>query len=1038
MQRTTFAGAAVEGYEAAIGWNEQQTTYTIRLIEDPLEGDRYRPPPVGTPADFSFGSISYRGIVLKADASRDSSANPRYTVVLGDPRELLAGVSVIVNSYYQPVSAVPNLLNVFGYWENLMGFGGSLWNESGMLWRSHLDLLQGTPSGITIGDGGMVGIAPAVEALTKAAGDYGGPIQFRGYSYNIDLSGLGAVAPYYRLGGGAARDLLGMAAELCGDAGRDFVIYLDGNTIKFKVADRTHQPPTGEVAYVVNSRPNVVAKSYGTELRNEYTNAVILGGDQCYLSQIYNLAGDSTIWPHWGTDPNGSVLMGAGVPDNNHRFLLNAEGANLAEVLGAAEYPCTIGELRCALVDYESWAAFVMRTDPDKATNLQLASTIDSDSGLSDVFPDVMFSRDLLAMDTADVEAYGAVNANTFWTERADRIYQFVRYYAETYYGRQFLVRLPFSINWKYEPETTHLIASDEISFEGGYAAEGSQPLGLNYLDENLFTTQDGRFAGFVMFPIDPTINIQHFSQDGSWAVSNGNLYVQADIDPQIYYPDGIYPYVVATLRQAVYDLPPDPLGGIGEIATIFGLTEAQVASAAGLRYGSFPLRIAPAARRPQAVAVPMKSNRMSYGPWKTTSGVPGKTRFERFEDFVPWNYGSFADLDNAANAILASAATNLQEAEIASWTEAGLPTMNPGDTLVAGGPSLTGVRVSISEQGVLTTYEMQTYMPQFGAFSKANADRIRRLGIANQQTRRAMRDLVRRSRTQITPLAPADSRGFLEFSSRAIQQRTPHEVIMGTMAKSDTYGYRTAVGSVTPDEMLSNMRADDDSVYNMTAGMSLEGLLRPYSNGTTSSQTGDMPRFVAPISGAGSLSSSDYEPFNGSDIDILLSGSGYPGSVHRLKTATGSIDYTNARGVGLKGPVVVTGWGREYTGKPFPNSAFTTPGDMTSKALQDWSSNYATDYKKTPEYWPAGPVALVFNKWTGTWTIPTWLRVTVQGSLPTNGSASVKATITGTSDQLDVWCDLGTATGTVPSGTKAAASYDQVGGKWWVTAAGC
>ncbi len=93
---------------------------------------------------------------------------------------------------------------------------------------------------------------------------------------------------------------------------------------------------------------------------------------------------------------------------------------------------------------------------------------------------------------------------------------------------------------------------------------------------------------------------------------------------------------------------------------------------AAGLRHGSFPMKIHPSPYRPTAVTLPMKSNRDSYGPWSVI-GVPGKVNFQRDESLVPWNYGDFDTMNQAAIAKLANSATNMQEAETAycsGWTE--------------------------------------------------------------------------------------------------------------------------------------------------------------------------------------------------------------------------------------------------------------------------------------------------------------------------------------------------------------------------------
>src|SRR5690606_9504198 len=121
--------------------------------------------------------------------------------------EALDGVQVIMDGANDVVD-IPNVLNVFGYWENILGFGGSMTNDAGMLWNAGYPILGIDETGsLATEANGNVGIKPAIEAMTAFKTPYGGPIRFRGHEYSLDLSGLPPTPEHYRVNGGAVASL---------------------------------------------------------------------------------------------------------------------------------------------------------------------------------------------------------------------------------------------------------------------------------------------------------------------------------------------------------------------------------------------------------------------------------------------------------------------------------------------------------------------------------------------------------------------------------------------------------------------------------------------------------------------------------------------------------------------------------------------------------------------------------------------------------------------------------------------------------------
>jgi hypothetical protein len=1047
---------------------------TISLVEDPNAGDSFFPPAVGEPVSFTYGSHTFQGLLQQYTQTGDINGNPLYEVMLVGPSEILSGAQVILGSFRGATGAMPNLLNAYGFWENRMGFGGALTNNSGMLWNAPFDVLKvdpgSSPGSIEIVQEGTIGIKAAIEYLTNFSGDYGGPLQFRGHFYNVDLGNLPIPPVYYRVGG-TSRDILSIVSEICQDGGHDYICYLDGHTIKFKTVSRIYQQTIGAISTYVNAQPDVTTKAVGIELRNDVTNAVLLGGDVRQLYPLYNYANDDMIWPFWGMNDQGLPIVGHGSPEAGvHEFDLNC--APIADIMGGTKYHCTIPELRLAAVNYDSWAAWVMRHEPEKAEIINLVGAMDSDSDLFDIFGDLLMQRDLIAAREEAAKAFGGMNdevEENYWTKRAQRVYNFVSTYANEYYGRKFLVKIPFFVYWKVVEGSTEVVASEEPC-ESAYLPEASLPLSLMYGNEDMFLTEDGQFECFVLFDADSGIDIEQLDPNSTVIQGNG-VYVRARVDTSlgvVYPAQTIFPYCVIELDRPVVALSPDPLGGVSDLAVVLGLEDNPqiLQQMVGFRQGDFPIRIAPPAYRPRGVALPMKSNRDSYGPWGTfppfgPMGVAGKVSFERDESLTPWEYGGYDSLQQAAAAKLAGAASNLQEAETGSLEQVGMPIISLGDSLIAGGPQVTSIDVSVGVDGVKTSYRMQTFSPRFGVFSKTNADRIRQMGIAAQQVRRSLRTLFHQRETN-QRVAVAAQIGFMQNASRAIQQRTPHDILYGRMAWSEKLQrYRTVVSSSTLPEAVANARADNPDLWEAAAAMSLEGLLRPFSTNATDPGPvpgrGDYPHFGVIESHLSTTipSVKTLDPLGTkNDLEIMTWDQTYPGEMHTLKAQAAAdkgvqladgtpmqpADFTNARLLGLRGPMVMVGWGYEYTGKPIPNQAVVTGDPANPPLIHNWSDNFADDHRLHPEYWKAGPIDLRYDMWRQCWTIPTILIGKLDAALtagPTKMTITLgPASATGPADKIDVYNVLGGPS--IAANTLVIAGYYPLTNRWYAIAATC
>jgi len=195
----------------------------------------------------------------------------------------------------------------------------------------------------------------------------------------------------------------------------------------------------------------------------------------------------------------------------------------------------------------------------------------------------------------------------------------------------------------------------------------------------------------------------------------------------------------------------------------------------------------------PDAAAITLKDNTVTYGPWYTI-GADGKTRFEHDESLTPWNYAGFAGMNAAATAKILESASFMMATELGSITIPGSPAIQIGGELTAGGPIISNIGVTIGTEGVTTTYTMRTYTPKLGLFARSNSDRFNNINKSLYQQRRLIKQLYRDA-TSPVPFGgskTADEKSlFNDFRGRRDVRASlsPHEMIF--MQGINNMGYR-------------------------------------------------------------------------------------------------------------------------------------------------------------------------------------------------------------------------------------------------------
>ena len=1083
-----FLGASVRSVNSQAGWDTSgPSQLNISLVEDPTDGDLFTPGTLLRPVYFSMGDFTFNGLLQRYHKREDQGGYPTYEVVVVDPREILDGAKIILGGYSGSVGGIPNLLNVYGWWES-QEFGAAQSDETGMPWTRVLTAL-------------------AALCGSPAQGTYGGPLNFHGYTYGLDLSQLPTTSPYYRVGNNLHVSLLELISQICEDHGCNFIVELVGTTIRVKTISRILQPPLGTLTSLANATrgTTLIRSETGLEGRNEVTTSFLFGGDVRVLHQTSSFAS------YWGNDAVGSPILGTNTrldlvdstmactihggtgtndillridfpllpvpvprwlefnvdnpttpiefdlyvpqsgevmrvrgalvvngnefwvtrgrysttpsayPQNTTAYLSYASifceymvlnSLPVSDILGSITYPCTTFELRLvkATNGMYAWSSYMQHFRPDIAAIIGLLPPLKNQRAGGRALP-----QDLLNEDIAVAQAiFGDA-----WI-KAQRFYEWLKGYADEYMGKKFAVSLPL-VQHKQNAETLRISTSYEID-EGGWLEDGATPLGLSTLNQDVFKTQDGRFRAFAVYS---SVIGKDFSlaSPSNTVLEDSEFYTAMEVDPNLCYTPT--PAAVVTISNPLFDSPVDWPGDIEIIRAVLQLPQTPESAhydnrqniLQSLAHGNIGLKIAPAHVNPVSFAIPLRSNIATYGPWYV-AGAPGKVHVEQDQNLVPWNYGGYSLMSTVATARVTSAATNALVIESGIREEVGLPTASLGDVLQAGGPNITGIQIQYSERGYSTQYSFSTFTPfnRGGIYSRTNQERVRRLALTQVQLRKAIRAVTRGNigkRAQLQEAIRAN-KAFFGNAPKALKKESPHDVLVANTFYDDlTQKTRTGVATATAEELVGGVHADNATLFQRTAAMSLNGLLRPFSTDTTSQS---MSAYTTPSTNFdGPLSQTQLNPWKAqNDIEFVAYGDSYTG-LHAYRRG-GDLDKTRA--LGLRGPLVVAGWGYDLEGNPVPNSGGSFPGNHLHE----------------PHTWKAGPVDLLWDSRRGVWTSHDVLKGVAQTSIAGGASGAVQIYKNETGTSWDLTC-YNWGTTPVSSGTKVMALYNVLDNRWYMTA---
>lgn len=964
-----FLGASLSEFSVSLGWNESASQLSMSVVEDNgqvflprVEGNESY---IGKPYYFDYGALQFGGILQSWTEDNSVGGYPVYNLSLSDPRTILDGTQVILDQFqlagdYDQTyfrDNMPGVFNVYDLWETAPygTFGGSLVTDMGMHWFL---------------------IKNGIETIQA---EYG-PLRYMGENYYFDFTGLPVPPLDYRIPG-PNLSILEVISVLCDDSGCDWTCYLEQvgslNYIKFKFVSRTSQPPLGQIKVYIDSRTNVAdankqvsSFTKGLEFRNEQISTILLGGNREDLYFISDLS--DKIRPFFGFDVDNEPITGTSLTDAGE-VILNS--SPIADIVGVY-YPCYVIELRAALYNMETWVAALNKFNPTIANVLGF-DVEDWAEALEELVGELSTSATIsskLVTTTNKFKDMAGKLANGEETAiRINRVYNWIKQIAEEYYGKKFLVSLP-NVRYKVDGDT------GEVTFEYDIADTGFLPpssadglIGLSRENEPIFTDDQGKFYAFARFDDVFNKDLSGVNEDAVLEDDGNTLFMKVGVEPFFVNPTSS-PFggtgAIITIESPITNDADTALGDPTALMQLLGLNDLQIENYkkadANSFYVKIPYAIPPLPIEPTMVGIPLRSNVYSYGPWTTVNYTPGgKVRFERDESLVPWNFGGYSEMNAYAEAKIVNTYSGMTIGEMGSITEAGAPTINLGDVLKAGGPILTGLSVQTNSQGVFTTYEMRTFTPRFGTFSLQNAERIKRFAIRGINARKTQRELIKRNSARAFKYQ-SERLAFLKnnigFAKRT--GGTPHEGICAYVDTKSEDRKETTVASDIATHFIGKLRGNilKGSAQEELKKMGLvgmEALYRPYQTNYDAS-TEYLPKFTRPIA-SGAPNADDLNPFkDGHDINLVLKVNPSGEYENYVLQGANQGSTSGLQPIGLKAPLVLTGWGYDINGAPTPSGS-----PLPSSTVIPFLSGYLT----RPETWKSGPVDLRWDESRGVWT---------------------------------------------------------------------
>lgn len=521
-----FLGCSVVGFNGSIGWNTQESTVNIDLVEVQCDGNNEvftGMGLVGYPVYFSCGSFNFGGLMQSWTYQRNSGGRT-FNVKLIDPRPILEQCVLIIDTYAGPPVRTLNYFNIYGFYEqdvytdkNCDNFGDAEVTERGIPYNKIIGALRN--------------MNPVICT----------PV---GANLTIDWSSFNVPVPEYFKIAGPSITILQLISDICEEAGYEFFVTLEPGDIV-----RIYALPLNQYNNVPDNLlfgfNNVIDFTYGKELRITKTRNLLFGEQQHYLDVIYGdgspnnpeaevqyIFNGVTGQKIYGTNPGNQTTEGnfefyfgeetnpetgeafPVVPYKRQfkQFWVNIDirklNANLVipfpeDRMNICEY-----DIRTAMSSFESfwsWTAHeITPSELGQAMQRNWPITYSPKAVLERVNKSYLTLINALA-DVSSMPNTPRSKANLHqWPpilEDIKKVHEWIAELGRTYYGRQYLVKLNERVCIKPHPENFgEKMYTDTPTNDGGWAEPGIPVMGLNEPELSFFRTDDSRIGPFAVF----------------------------------------------------------------------------------------------------------------------------------------------------------------------------------------------------------------------------------------------------------------------------------------------------------------------------------------------------------------------------------------------------------------------------------------------------------------------------------------------------------------------------------------------------------
>ncbi len=373
----------------------------------------------------------------------------------------------------------------------------------------------------------------------------------------------------------------------------------------------------------------------------------------------------------------------------------------------------------------------------------------------------------------------------------------------------------------------------------------------------------------------------------------------------------------------------------------------------------------------PTMLSLPLQSNRHHYGPWvpRFNQNVAGKVEVEFDDNLAPENFSAggygygFDAMDAVGYAKAMPDNIGYFATETGSFTMVGVSRVGLGQQIVAGGPYLTDMSVSIDNATVKTSFSMKTWNLDFGKMKRYYIDRMLRLSQTQVKVSKAKRESVTRFEKMVRNSSVAAR--YRGQSSSTMIAATIQPTAYYDPWQESLFNVSQVTASIMP---AHNMMSHINSNYENTAACSLDAFFVPVT--MYSQYSGILPKVTSPSMNSytdsfalnpymtsGWIGSSNFQS-KIHNVHSVSRGQSLPPDLS-VKHSMGSDDYledtyaqvgassTDIRVVADRTPKITSGYGFDTNGSLSPSGV---------NRFVDTSS------------WNSGPDLKIWDKHKGIW----------------------------------------------------------------------